>query len=66
MEFPERVAVGGIEKYEQLILDALSGLGIIGLRFTGSVVLHLNEGKICDFEKTERSLKKKLNRQHKV
>ncbi len=53
-----------IERAEREIETALSVLGLIGDEYVGSVTIHIHRGRICDFEKHEKGLKKKLSRQH--
>jgi hypothetical protein len=49
------------ELYEKNILDSLILMGIIGKEFTGSVIIHLSQGGICDYEKNEKGLRKRIN-----
>lgn len=46
---------------EKNILDSLMLLGIIGSGFTGSVTIHMGKGGICDYEKNEKGLRKRIN-----
>ncbi len=46
--------------FEQELIAGLKRFKIIDEKFTGQVILHCNEGGLCDFEKIEKSLKKKM------
>jgi hypothetical protein len=50
-----------VQWYEKSILDSLMFLGIIGREFTGSVTIHMGKGGICDYEKNEKGLRKRIN-----
>ena len=52
-------AAGECELQELQILSALKILKIIHDEFTGSVVIHIHNGVISDFEKIEKALKKR-------
>jgi hypothetical protein len=45
------------DKAEQAILCALASIGITVS--TGSVTIHVHRGRICDYEKTEKAIRKK-------
>jgi hypothetical protein len=62
LEIADVATLGDIEQCEKAILCALSLLGIVSPDFTGSVTLHIHQGRISDLEKTEKSIKKRLSR----
>ena len=51
----------GVDQCERNIVDSLLALGIIGIGYTGSVTIHLNQGGVSDYEKNEKGLRKRIN-----
>jgi hypothetical protein len=51
----------GRDEHEFNIVNSLLMLGIIGIDYTGSVTIHLNQGGISDYEKNEKGLRKRIN-----
>jgi len=50
---------GEYESHERQLRHSLRAMQIIDDAFTGSVVIHIHEGKISDLEKTEKGLRKR-------
>ncbi len=59
MAFPESMRLN-TDSQEDRLLSALRALKIIDERFTGSLTIHFNQGGISDYDKIEKSLKKRL------
>jgi hypothetical protein len=51
-----------VEDLESSVVYTLTSMGLIHPTFTGSVTLHFNQGGLTDYDRLEKSLKKKLNR----
>lgn len=50
-----------IEECERNIVNSLLILRVIGIGYTGSVTIHLNQGGISDYDKNEKGLRKRIN-----
>jgi hypothetical protein len=50
-----------IEECERNIVNSLLILRVIGIGYTGTVTIHLNQGGISDYEKNEKGLRKRIN-----
>lgn len=48
------------KEFERAIGQNLKRFGLIGEKFTGQLTFHFNDGSVCDIDKLERSLKKRL------
>ena len=48
------------KSFERDFVAMLKHLGMIDEKFTGQLTLHFNEGGLSDFDKIEKSLKKKI------
>jgi hypothetical protein len=46
--------------FENFLLQGLKHFGIIDPKFTGKITLHLNDGGLCDIDRFEVSLRKKI------
>ena len=51
-----------VKKCECDIVRLCIKLGVISGNFTGSVTFHFNVGNVCDYEKLERGLRRKLSK----
>lgn len=49
-----------LKEWEKLIVNGMKCAGLIGDRFTGQITLHFNDGSICDIDKLEKGLKKRI------
>lgn len=48
------------KSFEKLLLQGLKHFGLIDAKFTGKITLHLNDGGLCDIDRFEVGLRKKL------
>jgi len=46
--------------FERLLLQGLKRYGIIDSKFTGRITLHFNDGNLCDIDRFEIGLRKKI------
>jgi hypothetical protein len=48
--------------FEKFLAQGLKHFGVIAPNFTGKITLHLNDGNLCDIDRFEVGLRKKLNK----
>jgi hypothetical protein len=50
------------KQFEKVLLQGLKYFGMIDSNFTGRITLHLNNGSLCDIDRFEVGLRKKIER----
>jgi len=56
----ETITFNGWKMFEKILIRGFKHFGIIPNDFTGNLTLHINDGNLCEIDRFERGLRKRV------